>query len=129
MTIKEAIESLKNDWYVSLSEQLCVDMDRRDRFLEAVDIAISALRAKQEAEGNESLTSEQLDKCRKENVPVWVETTGYVNNKSGWGLAGTRQTITQDFWPHPLWYSSYMMDWVAYKRKRRGEGETIDKTK
>ena len=67
---------------------------------------------------NEPLTAEQLDKYRKENLPVWVKTIGYTNNKSGWALAGTRQAITQDFWPHPLWYSSYMMDWVAYKNKQ-----------
>ncbi len=64
MSIEETIKSLKNDWFVSLFGQLCVDMDKKDKFLEAVGMAISALRAQQEAEKG-------CKYCRDGEVIAW----------------------------------------------------------
>ena len=44
MTREEAIKHLRNDWFISLGGQLCVDGDKKDAFLEAVGIGIKALR-------------------------------------------------------------------------------------
>ena len=43
MTKKEAIIHLKDDWFVNLSGNLTVDMDKKDAFLEAIGLAIKAL--------------------------------------------------------------------------------------
>ena len=44
MTRKEAIKHLRNDWFMSLGGQLCVDEDKKDAFLEALGMALTALR-------------------------------------------------------------------------------------
>ena len=44
MTREEAIKHLRNDWFMSLGGQLCVDEDKKDAFLEAVGMGIKALR-------------------------------------------------------------------------------------
>ena len=44
MTLEEAIKHLRNDWFMSLGGQLCVDEDKKDAFLEAVGMGIKALR-------------------------------------------------------------------------------------
>lgn len=44
MTQEEAIKHLRNDWFMSLGGQLCVDEDKKDAFLEAVGMGIKALR-------------------------------------------------------------------------------------
>lgn len=44
MTRDEAIKHLRNDWFMSLGGQLCVDEDKKDAFLEAVGMGIKALR-------------------------------------------------------------------------------------
>lgn len=43
MTRKEAIKHLRNDWFMSLGGQLCVDEDKKDAFLEAIGMGIKAL--------------------------------------------------------------------------------------
>ena len=43
MTREEAIKHLRNDWFMSLGGQLCVDEDKKDAFLEAVGMGIKAL--------------------------------------------------------------------------------------
>ena len=44
MTREEASKHLRNDWFMSLGGQLCVDEDKKDAFLEAVGMGIKALR-------------------------------------------------------------------------------------
>lgn len=44
MTLEEAIKHLRNDWFMSLGGQLCVDEDKKDAFLEAIGMGIKALR-------------------------------------------------------------------------------------
>ena len=44
ITREEAIKHLRNDWFMSLGGQLCVDEDKKDAFLEAVGMGIKALR-------------------------------------------------------------------------------------
>lgn len=44
MTKEEAIKHLMNNWFRSLGGQLCVDMDKSDAFLEAIGIAVMALK-------------------------------------------------------------------------------------
>ena len=44
MTREEAFKHLRNDWFVPLGGQLCVDEDKKDAFLEAVGMGIKALR-------------------------------------------------------------------------------------
>ena len=44
MTREEAFKHLRNDWFMSLGGQLCVDEDKKDAFLEAVGMGIKALR-------------------------------------------------------------------------------------
>ena len=44
MTREEAIKHLRNDWFMSLGGQLCVDEDKKDAFLEAVGMGVKALR-------------------------------------------------------------------------------------
>lgn len=50
MTTEDAIKRLENDWFHALGGQLCVDECKKEAFLEAIDMAISALRGQQEAE-------------------------------------------------------------------------------
>ena len=68
MTTEEAMKRLENDWFIALSGQLCVDMDKKDAFLEAIGIAITAIRAQQEAEKNEPLMLEELREMHGEPV-------------------------------------------------------------
>lgn len=58
MTNEEAIKRLLYDWFVSLGGQVCVDMDKKDGFREAIGIAVTALRAQQ--------TPVKLDRIRWE---------------------------------------------------------------
>ena len=44
MTREEAIKHLTNDWFKMRNGQVCVEYDHSDRFLEAVGMAIAALR-------------------------------------------------------------------------------------
>ena len=44
MTKEEAIKHLRDDWFMSLGGQLCVDEDKKDAFLEAIGMGIKALR-------------------------------------------------------------------------------------
>ena len=44
MTREEAFRHLRNDWFMSLGGQLCVDEDKKDAFLEAVGMGIKAFR-------------------------------------------------------------------------------------
>ena len=44
MTREEAIKHLRNDWFMSLGGQLCVDEDKKDAFLEAIGMGIKAFR-------------------------------------------------------------------------------------
>ena len=44
MTREETIKHLRNDWFMSLGGQLCVDEDKKDAFLEAIGMGIKALR-------------------------------------------------------------------------------------
>ena len=50
MTRKEAIKHLTNDWFKLRNGQVCVEYDHSDRFLEAVGMAISALREQEKLE-------------------------------------------------------------------------------
>lgn len=43
MTREQAVERLKNDWHVPLGGPLCVDRDKKDKFLEAIGLAVIAL--------------------------------------------------------------------------------------
>ena len=75
MTIDEAITHLENDWFISLSGQVTVNADDKELFLEAINMAISALRSQQEAEKNEPLT---LDRLRNmHGYPVWITPSGF----------------------------------------------------
>ena len=57
MTREEAFKHLRNDWFMSLGGQLCVDEDKKDAFLEAVGMGIKALRP---------VSREQVEKVRGE---------------------------------------------------------------
>ena len=63
MTRKEAIKHLRNDWFMSLGGQLCVDEDKKDAFLEAIGMGIKALRP---------VSREQVEKAE------WIWSTGDV---------------------------------------------------
>ena len=65
---------------------------------------------------SQPLSIEAIETLREKEEMVWIQTTGYVNNKSGWGIAGKRAYVTQDFFTSPLWYSSYGIDWIAFAR-------------
>lgn len=68
MTTKEAIWTLENGaWWDSLGDDMS-DADKNPLF-DALDMAISALRAQQEAEANHPLTLDELRKM--EGEPVW----------------------------------------------------------
>lgn len=86
MTTAEAIKRLENDWFHALGGQLCVDECKKEAFLEAVGMAISALSAQQEAEKNEPLTLEELREMDGE--PVWLRIAGGV-----WGLVDTDDDV------------------------------------
>lgn len=43
MTREEAIKHLLYDWFSSLGGRLCVDADNKDRFCEAIGMAVTAL--------------------------------------------------------------------------------------
>ncbi len=65
MTREEAIKHLRNDWFMSLGGQLCVDEDKKDAFLEAVGMGIKALHP---------VSREQVEKIRGEWIDIDGET-------------------------------------------------------
>lgn len=60
MTNEEAIKRLLYAWFVSPRGQLCVDMDKKDGFCEAIGVAVNALRAQQT-----KLDRSRWEKCGK----------------------------------------------------------------
>ena len=65
MTREEAIKHLRNDWFMSLGGQLCVDEDKKDAFLEAVGMGIKALRP---------VSREQVEKVWRGE---WIKLSAY----------------------------------------------------
>lgn len=65
MTREEAIRHLRDDWFVSIGGQLCVDRDKKDAFLEAVGMGIKALRPVDREQLSEFKTCVLVDELRK----------------------------------------------------------------
>ena len=115
MTTKEAIWTLENGaWWDSLGDDMS-DADKNPLF-DALDTAISALRAQQQAEDNSPLT---LDELRRMNVePVW-----FVRGECGWwrilGIiykSGHEEFVLfDDGSSDPL--ADYGKTWLAYRNK------------
>lgn len=75
MTREEAIKHLRNDWFMSLGGQLCVDEDKKDAFLEAVGMGIKALRP---------VSREQVILCK--DCQYWQGNNGgYPHPECRWG--------------------------------------------
>lgn len=107
MTIDEAIRVLRDVELFQTGIKGKVD---------ACEMAISALHVQQDADKNDLMSAEELDVCRKSNVPIWAVATCTTGKPSGWGLAGTRSALSQDFCNTVLWYETYGMEWIAYRR-------------
>lgn len=75
MTREEAIKHLLYDWFSLLGGQLCVDADNKDRFCEAIGIAVTALRGQR--------TPAKLDRRRWEGCVVC----------NGCGADGSRELL------------------------------------
>ena len=75
MTREEAIKHLRNDWFMSLGGQLCVDEDKKDAFLEAIGMGIKALRP---------VSREQVILCK--DCRYWQGNNGgYPHPECRWG--------------------------------------------
>ncbi len=85
--------------------------------IEALDMAISALRAQREAETNEPLTPKELDQL--ERYPVFVVPLDEKDAVPGWCIYQRGIAYTDSLLP-PLSYLFYRRDygvrWVAYHR-------------
>lgn len=85
MSIDDAIKKfeLKKREMLLLAENHEKRLDDTDRFVlrvireevDAIDLAVSALRAQQEADNNEPLTLEELDNM--DGQPVWITPSGF----------------------------------------------------
>lgn len=70
MTREEAIQHLRVDWFQARSGQICVNPDRKDQFLEAIDMAIIAL-ALQEVNAPYEKNHPGCPICRNHEVLAW----------------------------------------------------------
>lgn len=64
MTKEEAIKHLMNDWFKMLNGQVCVEYDRSEPFLEALGMAIAALR--------EQVSLEKKASDEKQATSEWI---------------------------------------------------------
>lgn len=64
MTREEVIKHLSNDLFVSAKGQLCVDVRKKDEFMDAIGISIDALR---------TVSREQVEKLRGEWISLEPE--------------------------------------------------------
>lgn len=85
MTREEAIKILEDgEWWDSLDEFYETVNPEFQKLHDAVDMALSALRAQAEAEKNEPLTLDELREMDGE--PVWVEVPDGYKHYNGWAL-------------------------------------------
>lgn len=110
MTIEKAVELM--ELYTAPGRRYLYTTE----FVEAHEMAITALRAQQNTEKNDPLTAEEIDVCRKSHVPIWAVVTGAKGIPCGWALTGTRAAAKQDFCNTTLWYDIYGAEWIAYRR-------------
>ena len=113
MTREEAIKYLTNDWFKALGGQVCVDYDKADRFLEAIGMAIAALR---EREDRKAILVQQYikvpvppewisveDRLPEDEKPVLVY-YGFMHKEGrGTGLRYTGTLSYFRFDPQPHW--------------------------
>lgn len=74
MTREEAVNHLMNDWFQALGGQLCVNEDRKDAFLEAIGVAVTALKAKTVKHGVWKLHKNgngTCSNCKRTSTDVW----------------------------------------------------------
>lgn len=112
-----------NDYIDDLQERLTVCMNLQDadtfRFiLDAINEKLNKEDSKKE--DNQPLTKEELKVLRIEQEPIWAvelwRGDGYtLDGVSGWAIASTRSTLTQDFTDDNLWYDLYGDQWIAYR--------------
>lgn len=106
MTFDEAIEYLGNDWFIALSGQVTVNADKKERFLDAIKMAITALRAQKKAEKNEPLT---LDELRDMGGQPYYHVSLQLKNGDGWEI------LDRLIAKHVEDYN-YGKAWLAYRR-------------
>lgn len=95
----------------------------RDKFLDAIDMALSALRAQQETERNEPLTLAEAQLLIQNQEPVWRSGLTLRDASSKWKIARfctgeyvSWQDGTSDR------FENYGISWLAYSRRTVGEG-------
>ncbi len=98
MTVKDAIWTLQ---YVNPEDP---------EFSEAVELALTALRAQAEAEQEKPLTLEELRQMAGE--PVWV-----VGPEPGWALVNVQEEALFDSNTDFIPFDYYGIVWQAYRRK------------
>lgn len=118
MTIEEAIERLEGR-YMNVS--MCGTSEKAMVENEAINMAITALRAQQEAEKNEPLTLEELKAmCGK---PVWVQPPkdpiyGRWAIVDGVDVARNKLFLVSDFTCH-----DYGTVWIAYRKEQEAPND------
>ena len=126
MTTEEAIWTLENGaWRDSLGDDMS-DADKNPLF-DALDTAISALRAQQQAEANEPLTLDELRQMYGD--PVW-----FVRGECGWRriLACICVSAREEFALFDDGLSDSLADygktWLAYRHKTETHTTTCTAT-
>lgn len=124
MTIEEAIDILAaGDWWNYLDAFCAIKEKARKELCDALDTAIAALRAQQEAEKNDPLTLDELREMQWEPVFVthskhgkgWCIIDWHGVNKT-WAYfskTGTAEGMTAV----PITAATYGETWLAYRHK------------
>ena len=116
MTTKEAIWTLENGaWWDSLGDDMS-DADKNPLF-DALDTAISALRAQQQTDANQPITLDELREMDGE--PVWVVVLDFSAEWRILECVDTRSkektVLFRDGSHEPL--TEYGKEWLAYRHK------------
>ena len=96
MTIDEAIKQTKSVIFLTKESGFPIFQNNSEYW----ELVLDCLRDRKESD--------------KKHLPVWAVELWTGENNSGWALAGTRNTLSQDFICAELWYETYGMEWIAY---------------
>ena len=114
MKVDEAIKVLENgEWWddYSFSRPETDEADKaKDRLLDAIDVAVAALRAQQEQTENDPLTLDDLKEM--DGQPVWAEEPDGYKQYSRWVLVcrpwKINDTIYLQSWPGQVLLKTFL---------------------
>ena len=125
MTIEEAIKELEDgEWFEAYCTLPSRDVPDNEVFCHALDMAIAALRAQQEAEKNEPLVLDELRQMDGEPVYVVPKEDWY--GRREWAIVDRKACLCRSPASY-YFFENYWNLWLAYRRPpAREEGPNAD---